>query len=61
MSDVVQNFSQSLLEITIEVLKEKVLIRNYIEESSSKFSNMFVQLVYFKNFEFKVDRCLSKK
>lgn len=36
MSDVVQNFSQNLLEITIEVLKEKVLIRNYIDENSSK-------------------------
>ncbi|KAL7286043.1 hypothetical protein TKK_0019652 [Trichogramma kaykai] len=35
MNDVVQNFQQSLLEITLEVLQEKVLIRNYIDESSN--------------------------
>ena len=36
LSDVVQNFQQNLLEITLEVLQEKVLVRNYIDESSSK-------------------------
>lgn len=37
MNDVIQNFHINLIEITIEVLEDKALIRNYIDETSSKY------------------------
>ncbi|XP_011506336.1 PREDICTED: cell cycle checkpoint control protein RAD9A [Ceratosolen solmsi marchali] len=46
LNDVVQNFQQNLLEITIEVLKDKILLRNYIDETSNLSNETRTQLVF---------------
>ncbi|KAJ8679885.1 hypothetical protein QAD02_015672 [Eretmocerus hayati] len=46
MTDVIQNFQQNLLEITIEIQKEKVLIRNYIDDTSCVANETRTQLVF---------------
>ncbi|XP_014215016.1 cell cycle checkpoint control protein RAD9A [Copidosoma floridanum] len=46
MNDIVQNFQQGLLEITVEVLQDKVLIRNYIDETSNVSNETRTQLVF---------------
>lgn len=34
--DALQNFQQSLFEITLEVTSQKLLLRNYVDDASGK-------------------------
>lgn len=47
LADVAQNFQQSLVEITLEVTQQKVLIRNYIDDNSSKSLHIFCIFSYY--------------
>ncbi|XP_031778714.1 cell cycle checkpoint control protein RAD9A [Nasonia vitripennis] len=46
MNDVIQNFHINLVEITIEVLEDKALIRNYIDENSNICNETRTQLQF---------------
>lgn len=36
--DALQNFPQNLIEITLEITQHKLLLRNYVDEASSKYN-----------------------
>lgn len=40
--DALQNFQQSLFEITLEVTPQKLLLRNYVDVASGKSSLQFL-------------------
>ncbi|XP_015189276.1 PREDICTED: cell cycle checkpoint control protein RAD9A [Polistes dominula] len=46
--DAIQNFQQNLIEITLEILQQKVLLRNYAEDTSSITNITRTQLVLFR-------------
>jgi len=35
-TDALQNFQQNLIEITLEITPHKLLLRNYVDDASSK-------------------------
>lgn len=37
LGDAMQNFHQNLVEITLEVCAQKLLLRNYVDDTSGKF------------------------
>lgn len=37
LGDAMQNFNQNLVEITLEVCAQKLLLRNYVDDTSGKF------------------------
>lgn len=36
LMDALQNFPQNLVEITLEVMPQKLLLRNYVDDASGK-------------------------
>ncbi|XP_035724814.1 cell cycle checkpoint control protein RAD9A-like isoform X1 [Vespa mandarinia] len=45
LGDAIQNFQQNLIEITLEILPQKVLLRNYIDDTSNIANVTRTQLV----------------
>lgn len=48
LADAIQNFQQNLIEITLEILQQKVLLRNYIDDTSNIANITRTQLVLFR-------------
>ncbi|KAI4495642.1 hypothetical protein M0802_008477 [Mischocyttarus mexicanus] len=49
LADAIQNFQQNLIEITLEILQQKVLLRNYIDDTSNIANTTRTQLVLFRS------------
>lgn len=68
LGEAIQNFQQNLVEITLEILSQKVLLRNYIDDTSNIANTTRTQLVlgraefdrYVVNTEATITFCLKE-